>query len=46
MTNVIESKLARRAGDPALLCADVSLIRNAIGFVSKHTLAKSIESLF
>ena len=35
-----------RRGDPAFLCADVSLIRNVIGFSSKHSLEASIKSLF
>ena len=35
-----------RKGDPAFLCADVSLIRNAIGFSSNHSLEGSIKSLF
>lgn len=36
----------RRAGDPAFLCADVSLIKNAIGFSSKYSLEACAESLF
>jgi UDP-glucose 4-epimerase len=36
----------RRAGDPAFLCADVSLINNWIGFTSKYLLEVSISSLF
>ena len=36
----------RRTGDPAFLCADVSLIRGAIGFSSRFSLEMSIESLF
>lgn len=35
-----------RKGDAAFLCADVTLIRNAIGFSSNHTLEESIKSLF
>jgi UDP-glucose 4-epimerase len=35
-----------RKGDPAFLCADVSLIRNAIGFSASHSLEGSIKSLF
>jgi UDP-glucose 4-epimerase len=42
---VVEEK-DRRAGDPAFLCADVSLIKNAIGFTSKYSLEASAESLF
>jgi UDP-glucose 4-epimerase len=37
---------ARRKGDSASLCADVSLIKNAIGFQAEQTLNSSIESLF
>jgi UDP-glucose 4-epimerase len=33
----------RRAGDPAFLCADVSLIKSAIGFSSKYSLDASIN---
>ena len=36
----------RRAGDPAFLCADVSLIKSAIGFSSKYSLEASTASLF
>ena len=42
--DVIEE--GRRAGDPAFLCADVSLIQSAIGFSSKFLLEASGESLF
>jgi len=43
-TEVIESP--RRAGDPAFLCADISLAKSAMGFVSKYSLEESIRSLF
>ena len=36
----------RRAGDPAFLCADVSLAKLAMGFTSRYSLKESIESLF
>ena len=36
----------RRAGDPAFLCADVSLARTAMGFTSGYSLKESVESLF
>jgi UDP-glucose 4-epimerase len=36
----------RRAGDPAFLCADVALAKNAMGFVSRYSLKESVESLF
>jgi UDP-glucose 4-epimerase len=44
--DVVASEQDRRAGDPAFLCADVSLIKNAIGFSSKFSLEASTESLF
>ena len=43
---VVAEEKDRRAGDPAFLCADVSLIKNAIGFTSKYSLEASTESLF
>jgi UDP-glucose 4-epimerase len=36
----------RRAGDPAFLCADVSLIKNAIKFSTDYSLMSSTESLY
>ena len=36
---------ARRDGDPAFACADVSLMRSVTGFESKYTLKESILSL-
>jgi len=36
----------RREGDSAFLCADASLIKNTIGFVSKYSLSMSMQSLF
>ena len=44
--DVVASEQERRAGDPAFLCADVSLIKSAIGFSSKYSLEASTESLF
>jgi UDP-glucose 4-epimerase len=44
--DVVAIEVARRAGDPTFLCADVSLIKNAIGFQSKYALESSAESLF
>jgi UDP-glucose 4-epimerase len=41
---VIEDK--RREGDPAFLCADVTLIRETIGFQAQYSIKQSIESLF
>jgi UDP-glucose 4-epimerase len=43
---IYNSILARRDGDPAILCADISLIRNSLGFKAKYSLQASIESLF
>ena len=43
-TPVIESPC--RAGDPAILCADINLARTAMGFTSKYSLEESIRSLF
>lgn len=36
----------RRAGDPAFLCADVTLAKSAMGFESRYSLEESIKSLF
>ena len=44
--DVVASEQDRRAGDPAFLCADVTLIKNAIGFTAKYSLEESTESLF
>ena len=43
-TVVIENP--RRAGDPAFLCADVTLAKSAMGFQSQYSLEASIKSLF
>ena len=43
-TQVIESP--RRAGDPAFLCADISLAKTSMGFTSKYSLEESVKSLF
>ena len=43
-TEVIEAP--RRAGDPAFLCADVTLAAEQMGFKSKFSLEESIRSLF
>jgi UDP-glucose 4-epimerase len=43
-TPVIESD--RRAGDPAFLCADVSLAKSALNFESRYSLQESIVSVF
>jgi UDP-glucose 4-epimerase len=36
----------RRAGDPAFLCADVSLAKTALNFESRYSLEESIASIF
>lgn len=36
----------RRSGDPALLCANVSLAKTAMGFTSQYSLEESVRSLF
>ena len=36
----------RRAGDPAFLCADISLAQSAMGYTSRYSLKESVESLF
>lgn len=36
----------RREGDSAFLCADVSEMKSATGFISKYSFLQSIESLF
>ena len=43
-TAVIE--IDRRAGDPAFLCADVSLAKTALNFESRFSLEESIASIF
>ena len=44
--DVVAKEEGRRAGDPAFLCADVLLIKSAIGFSSRYALELSTESLF
>jgi UDP-glucose 4-epimerase len=36
----------RRSGDPALLCANVSLAKTAMGFTAQYSLEESVHSLF
>jgi UDP-glucose 4-epimerase len=45
-SDVVAEEKERRAGDPAFLCADVSLIKSAIGFSSGYSLEASAQSLF
>jgi UDP-glucose 4-epimerase len=44
-SDVVADEKERRAGDPAFLCADVSLIQSAIGFSTKFSLDTSIGGL-
>jgi len=39
-------EVERRSGDPAFLCADVTLINKTIGFVAQYSVEASIKSLF
>jgi UDP-glucose 4-epimerase len=45
-SDVVPSEQNRRAGDPAFLCADVSLIKREIRFVFRYSLEASTLSLF
>ena len=45
-TDVVADEKERRAGDPAFLCADVSLIKSTVEFSSKYSLEASAGSLF
>ena len=45
-SEVVADEKERRAGDPAFLCADVSLIKGSIGFSAKYSLEASAGSLF
>ena len=40
------TEIDRRAGDPAFLCADVSLAKTALKFESRYSLEESIASIF
>jgi UDP-glucose 4-epimerase len=40
------TEIDRRAGDPAFLCADVSLAKTALKFESQYSLEESIASIF
>jgi len=46
LDDVMAIETERRSGDPAFLCADVTLINKAIGFVAKHPIEASVKSLF
>jgi UDP-glucose 4-epimerase len=43
--DAIAIEKGRRVGDPAILCADASLIQLSIGFSSRYSLSASVESL-
>jgi UDP-glucose 4-epimerase len=45
LNNVSAIQLERRSGDPAILCADVALIRETIEFVSITSIEESVKSL-
>jgi UDP-glucose 4-epimerase len=45
-SDVVAVETERRAGDPAFLCADVSLIKKAIDYDSEYSLDASSMSLF
>jgi UDP-glucose 4-epimerase len=45
-SDVITIETDRSSGDPASLCADVTLIKKAIGFVTQNSIEASIKSLF
>ena len=44
--DIVSSEVSRRAGDSSYLCADVSLIKNLIGFSANYSLKASAQSLF
>lgn len=46
LNDVIAIEAERRSGDPAFLCADVTLINKAIGFVAQYSIEDSVNSLF
>ena len=43
---VTVGEIDRRAGDPAFLCADASLMKTTISFSPQYSLSMSMESLF
>jgi UDP-glucose 4-epimerase len=46
LDDVIAIETERRSGDPAFLCADVTLINKTFGFVAQYSVEASIKSLF
>jgi UDP-glucose 4-epimerase len=45
-SDVVAEEKERRAGDPAFLCADVTLIKEVLAFKSNQSILSSSESLF
>jgi UDP-glucose 4-epimerase len=46
LVDLVPNENGRRAGDPAFLCADVNLIKQALKFQASISLHKSVLSLF
>jgi len=46
LNDVMSIESERRSGDPAFLCADVTLINKAMNFVSHYSIEASVKSLF
>ena len=46
LNDVSAIEVERRSGDPAFLCADVTLINQALGFVAQNSIEESVKSLF
>jgi len=46
LNDVSAIEVDRRSGDPAFLCADVTLINQALGFVAQNSIEASVKSLF
>jgi UDP-glucose 4-epimerase len=45
-TDIVASEVGYRAGDPAFLCADVSLLNGSLSFSAKYFLEASLKSLY
>ena len=45
-SEVVAIEEGRRAGDPAFLCADVSMVSGATAFLAKYSLESSMNSIF
>ena len=46
LNDVMSIESERRSGDPAFLCADVTLINKSMNFVSHYSIEASVKSLF